>query len=156
MVQAVKYRGKLGIARELGQMLADSLIAVCPDAAARWDHIVPMPLHRTRLRQRGFNQAVELARPVAAALRIPLALDQVRRIVATASQTDLPLADRQANMRGAFSCAGDVAGRSILLLDDVMTTGASLDALATELRRQGARTVDNAVLARTFSPGHHV
>jgi ComF family protein len=115
---------------------------------ARW--LVPMPLSRQRLASRGFNQAHELARRLAPTRAAPsLAV----RLVDTPAQVALDLAARQANVRGAFalepSRAGDVRGQKVLLVDDVMTTGASLYALAQVMRDAGALSVAAIVLART-------
>lgn len=109
---------------------------------------VPVPLHRARMHARGFNQAAELARhlgpPVAHALR------RVRR---TGSQTDLPAARRHANVRGAFALRGrvDVSGAVVVLVDDVSTTGATLDACARTLLEAGAREVRALTAARAVA-----
>jgi ComF family protein len=116
------------------------------------DLILPMPLHPRRLRERGFNQAVELARPLARAWGLPLDIALAGRTVDTAPQVSLPWTARRGNMREAFSCHGTLAGRSILVIDDVMTTGATLDALAHVLRKHGAARVCNLVVARTLAP----
>lgn len=143
LVQALKYRGDLSVAAYLGAQLSHAL----PPGV--WDLVVPMPLHVRRLRTRGFNQATEIARALVRAHRLPLATSEVRRVIDTAPQADLPWRERQANMRGAFVCDRSLAGMRILVVDDVMTTGASLDALARALKAAGAAWVHNLVVART-------
>jgi ComF family protein len=118
------------------------------DVLAGADAAVPVPLHRRRLRTRGFNQAAELARH----LRLPLC-HALRRVRATPSQTDLPAAERHANVRNAFALARrvDVRGKCLVLVDDVSTTGATLEACARVLRDAGAREVRAVIAARVVS-----
>lgn len=146
IVQALKYRNRLTISSYFTELLA----RIGPPVRA--DFVVPMPLHRRRLRERGFNQAVEIARPLARAWRVPLALDGVRRTLDGPPQVSLPWRDRSANMRGAFACSLDLSGSSVVVVDDVMTTGASLHALGRALKDAGAARVENLVVARTLPP----
>ncbi|MDR2031078.1 MAG: ComF family protein [Azoarcus sp.] len=140
LVQALKYRHHLPLAgffaREMARMPLPPV-----------DLVVPMPLHPRRLRRRGFNQAVELARPLARAIAVPLALEAVSRVRDTVSQTSLARAARLTNLRGAFACRR-LDGLRIAVVDDVMTTGASLEALARCLKTAGAAAVYNLVAAR--------
>jgi ComF family protein len=116
--------------------------------------IVPVPLHPRRLRTRGHNQALELARPLAAALGVPLHRDALRRVRATEAQTELAAAARRRNVRGAFALReGVTLPAHVALLDDVLTTGATLAECARVLRRAGVRRVDAWVLARAPVPG---
>lgn len=144
IVHALKYDGRRQIARPLGAMLA----ARGADILAGADLVVPVPLHPSRQRARGFNQAAELARhmglPVTPALR---------RVRATPSQTDLPAARRHANVRDAFALArrASVTGATVVLVDDVSTTGATLDACARVLRENGAQEVRALTAARVVS-----
>ncbi len=147
MVQALKYHSRLAAAEHLGGRLANR------EPTADVDLVLPMPLHPKRLRERGFNQAVELARPLARAWGLPLELARVGRTVNTAPQASLPWRARHGNMHDAFVCRGTLAGSRILVIDDVMTTGATLDALARVLRRHGAARIFNLVVARTLPPG---
>lgn len=134
----------------MAPVLADLLLARI-DKDALPDFIVPMPLHPVRLHERGFNQALEIGRKVAKQCSIPLLPDICRRIKDTASQAALPWKEREKNIRGAFTCEADVSGKHIAMLDDVMTTGATLNELAKVLRKHGARHVSAWVAARTLS-----
>jgi len=110
---------------------------------------MPMPLHPDRLAQRGFNQAVEIARILTKRSRLRLAPRGARRVKDTTAQTELPHEERARNVRGAFVCNLDLSGKSIGIVDDVMTTGASLNELAKVLKRAGAARVENLVIARS-------
>jgi ComF family protein len=143
LIHALKYGGRLALARTLGEALAQ---AVPRDA----DAIVPMPLARGRLAERGFNQALEIARVVAARTGIPLARDAARKVVDTPPQAALPWKERARNVRRAFVCDADLSGLRIAVVDDVLTTGATLEALARVLRRAGAAGVAGWVVARTL------
>lgn len=140
------------LARELAPLVARSL-ATDPAAAAEFDRVIALPLHWTRRLVRGYNQAERIARPLAAAcgLRYDPAL---RRARWTPPQTSLERSARQHSQRGGFRLAAgaDLAGASVLLVDDVMTTGATLRAAAGALRRGGARRVIAVVAARTPGP----
>jgi ComF family protein len=143
LVQAYKYRGQLALARVFGAALA----AAAPPGA---DAIVPMPLAPRRLAERGYNQALEIARVVAAARRVPLLAHACRKVVETPPQAALPWAERAGNVRRAFVCDADLRGRRVAVVDDVLTTGATLDELARVLRRAGAVEVEGWVVARTL------
>jgi ComF family protein len=112
--------------------------------------LVAMPLHPARLRQRGFNQSHEIAKALSRRLGIPLAAEACLRTRDTTPQASLPWKERTRNIRGAFACHGNVSGKRIAVVDDVMTTGASLDELARTLRRAGAARVEAWVVARTL------
>ncbi len=144
IIHALKYDGHRSIARPLARLMIASGGRVLHDA----DLAVPVPLHRVRKRARGFNQAAEIARHLA----IP-ALDALKRTRATVSQTDLPAEARHANVRNAFALRRriDVNGRVIVLVDDVSTTGATLEACARVLLDGGAREVRALTAARVVS-----
>lgn len=118
------------------------------------DFVLPLPLHRGRLGRRGYNQALELARPVARGAGLRLEAEALRRVRATPAQTDLDAAARRRNVRGAFVAdAGRVQERCILLVDDVITTGATVAEAAAVLRRAGAREIRVLAVARAPRPG---
>lgn len=145
-IRALKFHHDLGLAQMLGQRLATCLAAQ-PD---RPDLIMPIPLHPTRLRARGYNQALEIARPLAAALNRPLDFRALRRVRATSAQSDLPIAERIRNVRGAFAVRGGtrLEGNKVALVDDVMTSGSTAQAAAHALRAAGAEEVWVWVVAR--------
>jgi len=118
------------------------------------DLVLPMPLHPNRMKTRGFNQAAEIARHTARRLHLPWSSGRLVRLHDTPSQAGLRREARWSNLRGAFACTTSVSGLRILLIDDVLTTGASLSACADVLRHAGASRVDVAVLARTPEPNH--
>jgi ComF family protein len=142
LIAGLKYGHHLSHARLLGDLLAERAAALDPT-----DLVLPVPLHPKRLATRGFNQAIELARPVAAALGAPLAIDLARRVRDTPAQTRLSKAERRRNLKGAFALTGAVP-RRVLIVDDVMTTGSTVAALARVLRRGGAREVRVLAVAR--------
>ena len=147
LVQALKFRAELALAPLLAGLLAARV-----GREARVDAVLPVPLAAARLRARGFNQAQELARALARATGSPLEPQLAERARDTAEQAALPHAERARNVRGAFRCARELAGATVALVDDVMTTGATLDELAATLKRAGAARVVNWVLARTPTP----
>jgi len=146
LVHALKFRGELAVASLLGRHLGAALSRARPEAVSC---VVPVPLSSQRLRARGFNQALEIARSLGAG-RPEAALLARRRD--TAAQFDLPWDERQRNVRGAFSVARALDGASVAVVDDVMTTGATLDEIARTLKAAGAARVVNWVVARTPPP----
>jgi len=145
LLRTLKYQGQLSIAELAGESLAQSIVG-----RSFPDLLVPMPLHPQRLKERGFNQATEIARIVSRRTGIPLASDVVLRVRETEPQASLPLAKRSKNMRGAFACRQEMSGKHIALVDDVMTSGASLNELAKTLKTVGAGRVECWVAARTL------
>jgi ComF family protein len=148
LVQALKYAHRLEVAQPLGDALADALQR-SPASLAGVAAIVPLPLSPARQRERGFNQAVEIARVVARRTGLPVAR-LLSRTTHAPPQASLPWAQRARNVRGAFACRQCLAGRHVAVLDDVMTTGATLDAAAAALLAAGAARVDAWVVARTL------
>lgn len=144
-IQALKYNSRLAIAQMLGQYLAQAA-KTCPPP----DLLIAMPLHPARLRERGFNHASEIARAVAQSLSLKLDLNCCQRVRDTPPQVALTYEQRRRNVRGAFTCDSSVAQKRIALIDDVMTTGTSLDELAATLKRAGACEVSCWVAARTL------
>lgn len=145
LVGALKYRGELGLA----PFFADALAQCLAPHAEQWDGLLPLPLHPQRLRTRGFNQSLEIGRHLARAINLPLLDGVCERIRETRPQTELPLEKRQSNVRGAFHCRRELSGQRLLLLDDVLTTGATLSECARILKLHGAASIHVAVLART-------
>lgn len=141
--RALKYGGRTDAAGTLGRWLGDAVAREL--GAPRPDAVVPVPLARTRRLERGYNQAEVLAEGVAAGLGLPL-LGGLARTRATRSQARLDAAARRANVAGAFTASPTVHGRRVLLVDDVLTTGATLASATAALRDAGAE-VDVAVLA---------
>jgi len=147
LVLRFKSSGDFAVGRWLAARMAHRV-----RDAANPDCILPAPLGRARLRERGFNQSAEIARRIARELRIPLAIDAIEKLRDTPSQQGLTRRERRANLRGAFRCARCLAGRHVALVDDVVTTGATAEAIAAELRRAGAERISVWAVART--PGH--
>lgn len=145
LLHAFKYASDLALAGVLAEPLA-RIAAGHPKP----DLLLPMPLHPSRLRERGFNQALEIARPISKWLGIPLATDACRRTRDTPSQAGLKLKERRRNVRGAFACDLGLAGKKVAVLDDVMTTGATLNELSRILKSRGAAEVSAWVVARTL------
>jgi ComF family protein len=141
LVQSLKFRGELALAGFLGQLLSSRV------SVHEVDRVVPVPLSAERLRSRGYNHAAEIARHVAAAKLDVAACVRSRD---TRAQMELPFSERQRNVRGAFRCTRSLAGERVAVLDDVMTTGATLDEVAAVLKAAGAARVTNWVVARTF------
>jgi ComF family protein len=144
LIQALKYGHQLSLATWLGRRLGERL------AAADYDLLLPLPLHPSRLRTRGFNQSLEIARVTSRVLGIPMNPTILTRIRATPPQAELPLKERCRNVRGAFECASDLEGKRILLIDDVMTTGSTLREAARILKLHGAGQITVAVAARAL------
>jgi len=143
LVQAVKFSGQLSLIDQLADALA-LRINTLPD------HIIAMPLHPLRLRERGFNQSQLLAQRLSKKLDIPLLTNMCARTRNTPPQSSLPWQKREKNIRGAFTCSSDLSGKHISIVDDVMTTGISIEELAYTLRQAGATQISAWVLARTL------
>lgn len=146
LVHALKYRGQLATARVLGTLLADWLNG--HGLQHEVDVIVPVPLHPERHAERGFNQSAELARQLGRSLRLPVAESLAVRQRATPPQVGLHVEERRSNLVGAFA-AGHAAGLRVAIVDDVTTTGTTLQELARELVQAGAHAVDAWCIART-------
>jgi ComF family protein len=146
IVHAIKYEGRRSLARPLAALMRQRCGSVLEGA----DVLVPVPLHTARRRSRGFNQASDLARHLD-----PPIVHALKRTRPTASQTGLPAAERHRNMRGAFAAvwhAPDLAGKIVVLVDDVSTTGATIEACARVLKELGVREVRAVTAARVVMP----
>lgn len=150
LVKRLKFSDELRLARLLGDLMADRL--VLPDSLMP-DVIVPVPLHRRRMRGRGFNQALELARPIAERLAVPLNRHHVTRTRATDPQSELPAKLRSRNVKDAFAVAPEFNARHVAIVDDVMTTAYTVNELALALRRQGVMDISVWVCARAVFGG---
>ena len=142
-VHSLKYRNVRAAAPTLAGLLGPSL-----EPAPPGDALVPMPLHRKRLRRRGYNQSALLAREVGKLTGLPVEENVLVRTRDTPPQVGLSYAERVRNVAGSFACAGDVEGRSFILVDDVVTTGSTMFACAETLKAAGAASVWGLALAR--------
>jgi ComF family protein len=140
-VHTLKFNGRSAIAGMMGRLMAEA------SQNADVDVIVPVPLHRARLRERGYDQSALLARSVAKSLARPCRPLALRRCRPTLQQASLPAHERRRNVAGAFEPGDTWNGEAILLLDDVTTTGATLDEAAAALRKAGAGQITGLVFA---------
>jgi ComF family protein len=148
LVHALKYGDRLDLAPTMGRWMARAGRELLSEA----DALVPVPLHWRRLWARRFNQSALLAKAISQMSEVAVADGALRRIKATAQQVGLTQAERAVNVQGAFRVPaerkGEVAGRRLVLIDDVLTSGATSDACARALLRAGAKSVDVVVFAR--------
>ena len=146
-LHAFKFEGRRALARPLADLLVEQCGAALPaDLAA----VLPVPLARQRERARGFNQAALIGERVARRLGLPFERRWLVRVRATVPQSELAAADRSANVRGAFGASPEVRGHHVALVDDVMTTGATLSECARALRAAGAVRVGALAVARVI------
>jgi ComF family protein len=145
LIRSLKFRANYSCARLLGLLMADHLRSI--DAPVP-ELIIPVPLHRNRLQQRGFNQSIELARPLSKIFRIPMPLDLCIRRRDTAPQYGLISRERQKNIRNAFTVSRRIEKSHVAILDDVITTGCTVNELARILRRCGVEMIDVWSIAR--------
>jgi ComF family protein len=143
MVTALKFSARLDLAIVFGRLLARR------SPAAGGAIVAAVPLAFERIAERGFNQSQQIARAFCEARCMPLATDLLRRIRHTLPQQSLKFDERHRNVRGAFEVTGDVRSKTLLIVDDVMTTGSTLNEIARILRQAGAARVHNLVVART-------
>ena len=148
LVHALKYGDRLDLAPTLGRWMVNAGRPLLAEA----DAVVPVPLHWRRLWARRFNQSATLARQISLASGVPVAHAALKRVKATVQQVGLSKSERALNVQGAFKVAADrqsdIQGRRVVLVDDVLTTGATVDACARALLRAGAANVDVLVFAR--------
>ena len=144
MMQRYKYGNMLNLGDTFGEFLADKV------TLENIDLIIPMPMHPQRLKDRGFNQALEIAKVLTKNCKQKLDYKSVIRHTLTPPQASLPLKERVKNIKGAFKVNADLARKRIAIVDDVMTTGASLNELAKTLKKAGAAHVECWVIARTL------
>ena len=147
LLHQLKYKGQFGVGELLGRWYGRELREV--GLAEEWDVIIPIPLHPRKQKRRGYNQSDAIAFGLASTLKIPAITDAVVRQQSTDTQTRKNRSERYKNMSGVFAVrqAEAIAGKRILLVDDVMTTGATLIACGEVLMKSGARTLSVATLA---------
>lgn len=148
-IQALKYHRARKLGRAFGLLLAERL-----KPHRDVDALVAVPMHPVRVRVRGYNQAAEIARTVAAELGLPLLIRGIRRRRAAPPQTALDARSRLINLEGAFNIERPVKDLKLAIVDDVITTGATINTLARSLSAAGAETPDAWAVARTLSPGN--
>ena len=146
VIKAIKFRRQLWYVPALGELLLRNL----QSDFAEVDALLPVPLHRWRQVKRGFNQAMELCRPLRKGTGLPI-LTQAVRIRATTAQTGLKAKERKRNLQNAFAVSGRLNSRHPLIVDDVITTGETCSQLAVELLRAGANSVSVLTVARAYA-----
>lgn len=145
LIQAMKYGEQLALAHAFAKKLLQHI-----DRNNLPDCLIAMPLHPAKLRERGFNQSLLLARTISRELKLELMTGSCRRVRDTPPQSVLPWKERKKNVHNAFCCDIDLTGKSIALVDDVLTSGASLNALSGAVRKRGAGEITAWVIARTL------
>ncbi len=153
VIHLLKYNKKTGIMRSLGKIIR-SYFNCLDSSFPRLDLLVPIPLHRKKLRERGFNQAELIAKVVAKHLQVRLTKGNLKRTKATITQTSLDRKERRRNLRGAFTVKnrGEFQGKDVLLVDDVYTTGITIKEAAKALKEAGVKRVYVFALARALNP----
>jgi ComF family protein len=147
LVRGIKYHRAVAHGRVLSELLASSLPILRRDAPLP-EILLPVPLAPRRYRERGYNQAIELARHVVKGLRVPIRTDLVARSRETREQAALDQRERRKNIRGAFTMLGPLPALHVAIIDDVVTTGSTVNELARVLKRAGARRVEVWAIAR--------
>ncbi len=145
-IHRLKYRNQVTLAKPLGEILGQAVSIAENDLLP--DCIVPVPLHPSRLKDRGYNQALEIARPLAHKFQIPIDNKLLQRSRKTAQQQGLSAIERRNNLRNAFTLTASASTRKILLIDDVMTTGETVRECCRILNLGGAKDVQVAVVGR--------
>jgi len=148
LILGLKFGQELKFARVLGELLAEKIAQDWYKGKSLPELIVPVPLHRERLKERGFNQALELARPISKRLKIPIDTHSVHRVKNTRAQMELKAKERRLNIKGAFAVDGHFTHKRIAILDDVVTTASTAKELTRALLSNGAAEVDLWCCAR--------
>jgi len=139
LIKKMKYHNQLEIAELLGKLLVEKLHSSKVELP---EQIIPVPLHKTRLEQRGYNQAIEIARTVSKALKIPMNLTNCIRARLTEPQFELSHAERKNNLKNAFDVIHQIPAKHVAIIDDIMTTGSTLNELTSALLKSGIEKVD--------------
>ncbi len=142
-IQQFKFNQKVGLDRSLSNLMVQN---IAPNLTI--DLIIPVPLHQQKLQDRSYNQALLLARQIASQIKVPVSHKHLLKLVDTKSQQGLSARKRIKNLQKAFSVAGDLKAKNILLVDDVMTTGATVNACCRALKEAGANSIHVAIIAR--------
>lgn len=137
MISSLKFQHQLVYAQTLGELLVDK-IKIWYQSQTLPQLIIPVPLHLKRLRERGFNQALEIARPIAKHFSLPIDARSIKRHKQTEPQSVLPARLRTQNLNNAFSTSALFTGLTIAVIDDVITTGATITAFCKKIKQQGA------------------
>lgn len=145
LIIRLKFKRELYLGKTLGSLFLEELEK---KFLTKPDLILPIPLHNKRLQERGFNQAVEIARPIAKSLRLPLDLTGATRIKETTAQSQLSSFDRKKNMQSAFCIKRNYQGKTIAVFDDVMTTGHTMRSFCEALKEKGAKRIEVWCIAR--------
>lgn len=148
LILELKFNQAIVNARVLGELLTEKIQTTWYKINPLPDVIIPIPLHASRLKERGFNQALEIARPIAKALKLPLSIHSCIRVKPTAAQATLHAAERQQNMKHAFSIKEDFSNQHIAVIDDVITTGSTINEFCAALKQNGAKSIDVWCCAR--------
>lgn len=148
LIVALKFHKKLDYAQLLGELMAVKMVDYYQNQPLP-EVILPVPLHPQRLRERGYNQALEIARPLAKKLRVRLDTQSSRRVLFTSPQLSIPAAARKHNMKNAFMIEAPFTAEHVAIVDDVMTTGSTVNEFARVLQEAGVRRIDVWCCART-------
>lgn len=148
LIQQLKFNRQLYLGQLLGELLIEQIQVDWYAKGDLPDLIIPVPLHPLRLRERGYNQALEIARPIAKRLKIPIDTTGIQRVRHTNKQSNLDKAARAINMQGAFMATRDYNNLKVVIVDDVMTTGSTISELAQVLRKAGAAQIEVWCCAR--------
>ncbi len=140
-----KFKNQYAYAPLLAGMMREYLLSY--DIWEDFDYIIPVPLHKTRLKERGYNQSELIAQHISEYIHVPMRTDILHRIRATERQSSLQRLDRITNVQGAFECSEDVSGKKIILFDDICTTGSTLRECALPLHEAGAEVICALTLA---------
>ncbi len=151
-IQQLKFNKKLLYARLLSELMVSRIRHYYHETSLP-EYIVPVPLHAKRIRERGFNQALEIAKPIAKQLQIPLLTHHVKRIRHTQAQAELPANQRRKNLRNAFAIKKPIQAKHVAIIDDVVTTGNTVCELAITLKRADIENIDVWCCARTHIDG---
>ncbi|MBX3709848.1 MAG: ComF family protein [Gammaproteobacteria bacterium] len=148
LITKLKFQQQLYYAKALGELLAEQIEMVWYANKPLPDLIIPVPLHPHRLRERGFNQTLEIIRPAAKKYRLPIDIHGIKRIKHTKAQSGLAASERKRNMTNAFQASRDYTNLTIAVIDDVITTGCTITEFCNILKQQGAKHIDVWCCAR--------